>query len=240
LSDVPQIHVVAGVLIAPDGRVLLAQRPPGKAFAGRWEFPGGKVDPGESAQAALLRELEEELGIAVEAATPLLTVSHQYPGAAVRVFIDAWRVCRWRGEPQPLDGQQLRWCATEVLCEVDILEADRSIVTALRLPARLGPADGVKLLVDPVELPPGAVAVYRESARFCVPTDARSLAGLLVHDAASAALAASLGADFLVVSSQQLDCAQRRRIAALGLPWYACMDVDGIAATGSVHASLAG
>ena len=132
MTAVPQVHVVAGVLTAADGRVLLAQRPPGKAFAGRWEFPGGKVDAGESAYAALARELDEELGIVVEAATPLLAVSHRYPGAPVRVLIDAWRVQRWRGTPQPLDGQQLRWVAAADLHRQDLLEADRPFVEALQ------------------------------------------------------------------------------------------------------------
>jgi mutator protein MutT len=239
LSGVPQLHVVAGVLIGADGRVLLAQRPPGKAFAGRWEFPGGKVDPGESALAALVRELDEELGIAVEAATPLLAVAHRYPGAPNCVLIDAWRVNRWSGEPAPLDGQQLRWCTPDALPEADILEADRPIVTALRLPTFLGAADGARLVVDPVDIPAGAVALYRDAARFRIAADRRSLAGLIVHDAASAAEAVSLGADFLVVSSRLVDAEQRRRIAALGLPWYAVADIEGSSATGRIHASLA-
>lgn len=238
MSDVPQIHVAAGVLIAPDGRVLLAQRPPGKAFAGRWEFPGGKVDPDESVRAALVRELHEELGIAVEEATPLIVVSHRYPGAPVRVLIDAWRVHRWCGEPVPLDGQQLRWCSIDALPDADILEADRPIVTALRLPACLGPADGVHLVVDPPGVPTATVVIYRAAASFRASPSQHSVAGLLVHDVKAAVAAVALGADFLVVSSSLLDGEQRRKISALGLPWYAAVDLGGVVATGRLHASL--
>lgn len=237
-TEVPPLHVVAGILVAEDGRVLIAQRPRGKAFAGRWEFPGGKVDAGESSRQALVRELAEELGIVVEQATPLLLVSHRYPGAPLQVLIDAWRVLRWHGDAAPLDGQRLRWCAPDELPDADILEADRPIVTALRLPRCLGPADGERLLLDPIAPPSGAMVLYTDAARFRSAGDPRGLAGMQVRDAAGAVAAAAAGADFLVVSSQLVDGAQRRHIAALGLPWYAATDIDGIAATGALHPSL--
>ena len=128
------LEVVAGALVDAHGRVLIAARPPGKSFAGRWEFPGGKLDPGESAREALGRELREELGIEVLAAEPLLRVTHRYPGARVAVRIDCWRVTAWRGTPASLDGQSLRWCSRAELVDADVLEADRAIVTALVLP----------------------------------------------------------------------------------------------------------
>ena len=128
------LNVVAGALIDAQGRILIADRPPGKSFAGRWEFPGGKCQSGESTADALKRELAEEIGIEVTSAEPLMTVSHRYPGAATTVRIECWRVDGWTGTPQPLDGQQLRWCTRDELAEADILEADRAIVTALRLP----------------------------------------------------------------------------------------------------------
>jgi 8-oxo-dGTP diphosphatase len=128
------LHVVAGVLVDGRGRILIADRPAGKAFAGRWEFPGGKVAAGETGRVALRRELAEELGIEVSSASPLMTVTHHYPGADHPVTIEAWRVERWQGEPASLDGQQLRWCTPEELLHADILEADRPLVTALVLP----------------------------------------------------------------------------------------------------------
>ncbi|MBS0375462.1 MAG: (deoxy)nucleoside triphosphate pyrophosphohydrolase [Proteobacteria bacterium] len=130
----PPLEVVAGALCDAHGRVLIAERPAGKSFAGRWEFPGGKRAPGEAPRAALARELAEELGIEVVAAAPLLTVRHRYPGAAAAVHIDCWRVTAWQGTPAGLDGQRLRWCTREQLLAADILEADRPLVTALLLP----------------------------------------------------------------------------------------------------------
>ena len=143
-EPLPTLEVVAGALVDAHGRVLIAARPPGKTFAGRWEFPGGKRNPGEGACAALGRELAEELGIAVERAAPLLAVTHRYPGARASVRIDCWRVEAWHGTPAPLDGQGLRWCPRDELIDADILEADRPIVTALVLPPTFVrvPADG--------------------------------------------------------------------------------------------------
>ena len=133
-SPQPTVEVVAGALVDGRGRVLIAERPAGRSFAGRWEFPGGKRHAGEAPRAALARELAEELGIELLAAEPLLAVTHRYPGAREAVRIDCWRVAAWRGTPAPLDGQRLRWCRREELAEADILEADRPIVTALVLP----------------------------------------------------------------------------------------------------------
>ena len=130
----PPLEVVAGALVDAEGRVLIAERPPGKALAGRWEFPGGKRHRDESARAALARELAEELGIVVEDAAPLIAVTHRYPGARADVRIDCWRVSAWRGTPAALDGQRLRWCPRTELVDADILEADRAIVSALVLP----------------------------------------------------------------------------------------------------------
>lgn len=126
------IHVVAAVLEDPAGRVLIAQRPPGKSFAGAWEFPGGKLMPGEARFAGLERELEEELGIQVEAARPLIRYRHRYP--ELDVELDAWRVTRWRGAPRGREGQALAWQEPERLLALGLLPADAVIVDALRLP----------------------------------------------------------------------------------------------------------
>ena len=123
------IEVVAGALFDGAGRVLIAERPPGKALAGRWEFPGGKLHEGESPYDALVRELREELGVEVLAATRLMRYPYQYPGRVV--WLDMWTVSRWRGEPRGLDGQALKWVEPARLHEEDILEADQPIVAAL-------------------------------------------------------------------------------------------------------------
>jgi mutator protein MutT len=130
------IHVVAAAVTDAEGRVLIAQRPPGKRLAGSWEFPGGKVEPGETRVLALARELREELGIGIVGPPrPLIRVRHAYPFG--EVLIDMWVVTRYEGEPQGLDGQRLRWCARDDLATADLLPADRPILRALRLPERL-------------------------------------------------------------------------------------------------------
>ena len=142
---------MAGALVGKDGRVLIAQRPEGKAHAGKWEFPGGKKHPAEVPEQGLYRELVEELGIEVTEARPLLKVRHEYPAGVAgdlprRVLIDAWVVTGWRGMPAGLDRQQLKWVTPEELESVDLLEADAPLVTALRLPAVLARAtDAVSL-----------------------------------------------------------------------------------------------
>jgi mutator protein MutT len=117
------------------GRVLIAQRPAGKHLAGMWEFPGGKVEPGEARVDALRRELEEEIGIVIETPRPLLRLRHTYSYGDV--LLDVWVVRRYRGTPRSLDGQALRWCNRASLASAGLLPADRPIIAALRLPERL-------------------------------------------------------------------------------------------------------
>ena len=125
----PEIHVVAGVVRSEDGRVLIARRPPGSHMAGGWEFPGGKVAPGETPRDALGRELREEIGIEVLEAEPLVACRHAYPDRTV--FLDVWSVWRYAGEPRALEGQPLRWEAVAALPEVGLLPADEPVIAAL-------------------------------------------------------------------------------------------------------------
>ena len=135
-ADDKFIHVVAAAITDAAGRILIAQRPPGKMLAGSWEFPGGKVEHGESRVRALARELHEELGITLSGRPrPLMRFSHSYPFGDV--LIDMWVVTRYSGEPARLDGQALRWCSHEELATADLLPADRPIIRTLRLPERL-------------------------------------------------------------------------------------------------------
>ena len=123
------VHVVAGAIYDSEGRVLIAQRPPGKALAGRWEFPGGKLHDGEQPYAALVRELREELGVETHAASPLMRYPVESPGRVI--WLDMWVVAEWSGNPRGLDGQALKWVEPARLPEEDILEADQPIVEAL-------------------------------------------------------------------------------------------------------------
>jgi 8-oxo-dGTP diphosphatase len=130
------VRVVAAALYNPQGQVLIAERPPGKHMAGRWEFPGGKVAAQESEADALARELREELGIHVQAARPLLSLTHQYADRCVELSM--WVVERYTGEPQSLDGQRLKWVAPAQLATEDILEADMPFIEALQRLPRAG------------------------------------------------------------------------------------------------------
>jgi 8-oxo-dGTP diphosphatase len=125
----PQVSVVAGLVFDGQGRVLIAQRPAGKALAGRWEFPGGKVEPDESPLAALVRELREETGILATDAARVMYYAAVYP--ARTIWLDVWHVHGWHGEPHGHEGQALAWVEPARLHEHDILEADAPIVAWL-------------------------------------------------------------------------------------------------------------
>jgi 8-oxo-dGTP diphosphatase len=126
------VLVVACALIDPDGRVLLAQRPPGKAMGGLWEFPGGKVDSGESPEEALIRELREELGIAVKEAclAPFTFASHAYPD--FHLVMPLYLCRRWEGTPQPLEHSALKWVRPGDMRHYPMPPADLPLIPMLR------------------------------------------------------------------------------------------------------------
>jgi 8-oxo-dGTP diphosphatase len=126
---VPVMHVMAGLLLDRQGRVLLAQRLPGKHLAGLWEFPGGKLEPGETPLAALARELREELGISVLSARPLIRVPWRYDKRDL--LLDAWCVDQWDGQPQSLEGQALQWKPPTQIDPAILTPADGPILQAL-------------------------------------------------------------------------------------------------------------
>ncbi len=131
-----RIAVAAAVLQQPDGRFLLAQRPPGKAYAGYWEFPGGKIEDGETAVAALSRELHEELGIGVISAYPWLIREFDYPHAAVRLHF--FRVRAWSGELQSREAQAFAWQRLNAIDVAPLLPANGPILQALGIPETYG------------------------------------------------------------------------------------------------------
>jgi 8-oxo-dGTP diphosphatase len=120
------VDVVVGLIDDGAGRWLLNCRPAGTPLAGSWEFPGGKRESSETAFAALKRELEEELGIEVLAAEPVLELMHDYPDKRVR--LDVWQVLRYRGQVSAREGQPLRWVTADEIRELPLLEADWPIV----------------------------------------------------------------------------------------------------------------
>jgi len=127
------VRVVAAVLRDASGRVLIAQRPPGKHMAGYWEFPGGKIAPGESSEQALTRELAEELGVSLRRCHPLLQLRHDYADRVVE--LDVFVVDDYGGEPSGLEAQALKWVAVAELAGQGLLPADRPIIEALNAPA---------------------------------------------------------------------------------------------------------
>ncbi|WP_290685041.1 MULTISPECIES: (deoxy)nucleoside triphosphate pyrophosphohydrolase [unclassified Haematobacter] len=126
------VLVSAVALVDGDGRVLLAQRPPGKSLAGLWEFPGGKVEPGETPETALIRELHEELGIDTEESclAPLTFASHSY--ADFHLLMPLFACRRWRGIPEAREGQVLKWVRADALRDYPMPPADIPLIPILR------------------------------------------------------------------------------------------------------------
>ena len=163
----PPLHVVAAVMLAEDGRVLLAQRPPGKHLEGLWEFPGGKLEPGETPLQALARELLEELAVHAEltSATPRLRVPWRYGQRAL--LLDVWTLRCWRGQPRGLEGQALQWAWPDRLDSALLAPADRAILNSLRLPATYP--------ITPADVAPHEYGVWRERLRQALDAGARLL-----------------------------------------------------------------
>ena len=128
------IHVMAAVITDVRGHVLLARRTDGRDLAGLWEFPGGKREPGESPEQALIRELQEELGITVQVGAPLINVPQEYPDK--RLHLDVRQVIAWTGVPRGIEGQALAWITPDKLERYAMPPADRPVVAALRQPDR--------------------------------------------------------------------------------------------------------
>ena len=132
LSSPPEkrcLDVAAGILAATDGRVLITERTGGGPFNGMWEFPGGKIAAGETAESALIRELREEIGIEASVCEPFMQLEHDYPDRSVH--LQFFKVDRWKGEPTSMEGQRMRWLLP---AEIDVnimLPADAPVIEAL-------------------------------------------------------------------------------------------------------------
>jgi len=126
----PPIDVVAGVIRRADGQLLITQRMADDTLGGYWEFPGGKVDPGEELKAALFRELKEEIGVETEIGDEIHRIVHPYPDRDVRLYFFDARILT--GEPQKLEVADLRWIATADLLNYQFPEADRPLLNQLR------------------------------------------------------------------------------------------------------------
>ena len=124
------IHVVVGIMINPEGEVLVAERQMQKFQGGRWEFPGGKVEKDETPLAALQRELDEEIGVEVQQARPLQQLRNTYPDK--EILLDVWKVTEYNGEPLGKEGQKIRWVHLDELFSIEIPDANIPIVKMLQ------------------------------------------------------------------------------------------------------------
>jgi 8-oxo-dGTP diphosphatase len=217
------VHVAAAALVDPQGRLLVTRRADHLHQGGLWEFPGGKLEPGEGVEAGLARELDEELGLTPTLTRPLIRVHHWYPDRGV--LLDVWRVEGWSGEPHGREGQPLDWVRPEDLPRRAFPAANLPIVTAVRLPDRYlitpdpGPDDtafldglersleaGVRLVqLRAKALGPGR---YERLARAALTRCRDSGARLLLN--AEPSLVPAVGADGVhLTTSRLLACRER-------------------------------
>jgi len=246
----PRVQVVAAVFMRQDGSFLLGQRPAGKVYAGYWEFPGGKIEPGEAPAAALARELHEELGVEVTRAHPWIIRDYDYAHAAVRLRF--FRVVEWAGRLHGRENQLFSWQYPDAISVDPLLPANTPILRALRLPpvygitnaAELGEreflarleralAGGLKL-VQVREKEMAGEALARFAARVVKLAHG---AGARVMINADAGLAGRVGADGVHLTASQLARLDRR--PALDLVGASCHDAAELARACELAADFA-
>src|SRR5438552_3439895 len=217
------VDVAVAVLIRSDGAALLAQRPRDKVYSGYWEFPGGKIEPGEPVDEALKREIREELGIEIERAYRWITRVFTYPHAKVRLHFH--RVYAWRGEPRALEHQALAWQPPEAITVGPLLPANGPVLRSLLLPAEYAITRAAGLGVEPflllleARLRKGLKLIQVREKTFgrrAVEQFARRVvAAARTHGAkvlvnADFALAREIGADGVHLTAEQLRAAAAR------------------------------
>lgn len=241
-APLPELHVVAAVLADAQGRLLLASRPPGREHAGLWEFPGGKVEPGESLAGALARELREELGVGLQSAAALISVPLRQPQRML--WLHALR-CQALGEPKPLEGQQLRWIAAADIALRELPPADRPVLAAFRGPDSLwitpdqpiSPLALERLLVDAADRgctrlllrqPQASLmelrALVLSSRLRAAERGIELVLGVRSTEALALAIEAGIGAQL----SESMLAALDARPAGLGLLGASCHDEAGL------------
>lgn len=131
-TELNPVHVAVAIVVNSKGEILIARRPEGVHLEGLWEFPGGKLEQGETVFAAIQRELVEETGIQIESGRQLIKIIHEYPEKIVK--LDTWLIKEWAGLPEGLEGQEIRWVGLNGLQDFEFPEADQPIISALNLP----------------------------------------------------------------------------------------------------------
>lgn len=240
-GDSTLIHVVAAVIVGDGDRVLLARRHDNAHLGGLWEFPGGKLEPGEKAEEALVRELREELGIAAHSFRPLIRLPHHYPEKSI--LLDVWRVEGWEGEPHGHEGQPLAWATVDELPNYPMPAADLPVINALQLPDRylITPEpeentakfitrlentlrDGIRLIqlrvnnLTPLD--------YRKLAESTIPLCREYGARLLLN--APPGMVHELGADGVHLNSHRLLAATKRPLPRGFLVAASCHNVEEV------------
>ena len=221
------MHVVAGVLEGAAGRVLLARRLPGKHLAGLWEFPGGKVEAGEQAPAALARELAEELDLTVDLKTaPTLLIELPWRYGDTRLRLAAWRVPTWQGRAQGMEGQDIEWVDPGTVSIDTLAPADRAILRALRLPGHLD-ASQIRRLNSPADLQRGDHWPLLEASMLVACMDrlwpVEQVFGVLCRSGEELDIALRVDADFAVWAGE----------VESSVVQHACLPVYALAAAGT-------
>lgn len=234
-----ELRVAVGVMRNARGRVLIARRPEHAHQGGLWEFPGGKLEAGESVETALARELEEELHVHVQGSSPLLTVRHAYP--AFHVLLEVREVTHWRGEPHGRENQTIRWVEPERLPDYEFLAANAPIVTAVRLPDAYAILDIAAFEADELarrfdDLAERGVTLLQLRAKSLAENDYRRAAAFLLERGrgtsvrvllnAAPELAEEMGAQGVHLSSRRLMTLRERPLDASRWVAASCHDAE--------------
>jgi 8-oxo-dGTP diphosphatase len=251
-GDPDTLHVAVAAIVDDAQRVLLARRPDHVHQGGLWEFPGGKCEPGESVEAALEREIHEELGIRIGARRPLIRVPHRY--ADRRVLLDVWRVDAFEGQPHGREGQPVEWVPVDELGDRAFPAANRPIIRALQLPPAYlitpEPGEDHEAFLAQLQrrLDEGIRLVqlrakglddvsYRVLAEQVIEQCRHSGARVLLN--ADAGLAVQLDADGIQLSSQRLQQASERDLPDNLLLGASCHTAEELAHAHTIHADFA-
>ncbi len=251
-DDPETLHVAVAAIVDDAQRVLLARRPDHVHQGGLWEFPGGKCEPGESVQAALAREIYEELGIRIGARRPLIRVPHRYPDRSV--LLDVWLINTFEGQPHGRESQTVEWVAIDELDDRAFPAANLPIIRALQLPSAYlitpEPGDDHETFLAQLQrrLDEGIRLVqlrakglddvsYRSLAEQVIETCRQSGARVLLN--AEASLAMQLGADGIQLSSQRLQQTSERILPGNLLLGASCHTPEELSHAQSIGADFA-
>ncbi len=246
------LHVAVAAIVDDAGRVLVSLRPKQVHQGGLWEFPGGKLEPGEQVRQALQREIREELGISIASCCPLIRIPHRYPDRSV--VLDVWRVTAWTGEPTGREGQAICWRVLDQLVDREFPAANQAIIRALQLPGRYlitpepgadtaaflnGLRDSLQAGIRLVQLRAQNLSLsdYAVLATAVVRLCHRYHARVLLN--ADPALVEEVGADGVHINGRRLQALQHRPLATALRVAVSCHTRDDLARATALGADFA-